>query len=270
MKLLYRAVMLIGLLSFPSCVHGKKNLRKHKNTYLENVKLNFEAGEKALANNDYDKAITHFQFVRSNYPFSKYAALSDLRTADVKFAQKKWIDAAAAYEVFIRLHPRHEKAIYSSYRLGVSYFNAVPRDFFLFPPATSRDQSFTKEALRALERFILQFPYSEYTFDAIEKRGLLFSYLAQHNQHIAKYYVCRKRYLAAINRYLLVNDLYPETKESAESLFLAAEIYRQQLENRKKAMELYEKIIEEKKGSPYAEQGKIKLKELTSDENKNL
>src|SRR5580658_10840032 len=105
----------------PSCTGLKKNLRENS-SYLENTKLNFEAGEEALRKEEFDKAIAFFQFVKSKYPFSMYAALSDLRIADTKFAQKKWLDAASAYEVFIRLHPRHEEVGYASFKVGSSYF----------------------------------------------------------------------------------------------------------------------------------------------------
>lgn len=259
------AVTLGLFLSLASCTSGKKSLREHKGSYLESVKLNFEAGEEALKNAEYDKAITYFQFVRSKYPFSKYASLSDLKIADAKFAQKKWLDAASAYEVFIRLHPRHEDVALASYRVGISYFHAVPSDFFLLPPATSRDQSFTKEALAAIERFILQFPNSEHVPDAKVKRALLFSYLAKHNQDIAAYYLRRGRYLAAVNRHLMVENLYPETEESAESLFLAAEILRSDLKEPDRAIELYARIVEEKKNSPYLEKAQIKLGQLLEE-----
>src|SRR5260370_14421917 len=96
----------------PACAGGKASLREHKGSYLESVKLNFEAGEEMLQKQEFDKAIAYFQFVRSKYPFSKYAALSDLKIAETKYAQKKWLDAASAYEIFIRLHPRHEEVPY--------------------------------------------------------------------------------------------------------------------------------------------------------------
>lgn len=255
---------IVLLLLYLGCAGGKQSLKHHKGSYLESVRLNFQAGEEALKDEEYDKAITYFQFVRSKYPFSKYAALSDLKIADAKFAQKKWLDSASAYEVFIRLHPRHEEGAYAAYRVGVSYFHALPSDFFLLPPSTSRDQSFTKEALAAIERFIIQYPNSEYVADAKEKQALLFSYLAKHNQHIADYYQRRKRYQAAIDRHLLVESLYPETKESAESLFKAAELVKEHMKDIDLAIELYKRIVEEKPDSPYKEKAQVELERLQS------
>ncbi len=256
------SLLLFLLLPWFSCVSGKKNLREHKGSYLESVKLNYDAGEEALKKEEYDKAISYFQFVRSKYPFSKYAALSDLRIADVKFLQKKWLDAASAYQVFIRLHPRHEDVGYASYRVGISYFHAVPTDFFLLPPSASRDQSFTKEALSAIEQFILQFPNSQYIPDAVEKRKLLFSYLAKHNEFIAAYYLRRGRYQAAVDRYLAIDELYPETKESEAALFLAGQILETKLKDVDKAIEVYSKIVQEKPESIYYAKVREELERL--------
>lgn len=250
------------LVMTPSCSSSKKNLRDYKGSYLESVRLNFEAGEEALKEGEYDKAVTYFQFVRSKYPFSQYAALSDLKIADTKFVQKKWLDAASAYEVFIRLHPRHEQVGYASYRVGASYFHAVPTDFFLLPKATSRDQSFTKDAVAALDRFLLQFPDSEYAPDAKAKRELLFSYLAQHHQHVAQYYEKRGRYQAAVDRYLSVEDAYPETKESIESLFNAAELLRTELKDFDAAFELYSRIVMSKPESPFTAKAQQQLDKM--------
>lgn len=252
----------MSLLFLPACTSNKASLREHKGSYLESVKLNFEAGEDLLKKQEYDKAIAYFQFVRSKYPFSQYVALSDLRIADVKYAQKKWLDAASAYEIFIRLHPRHEEVAFASFRLGSSYFHAVPSDFFLWPRSSSRDQSFTKEALSAVERFIYAFPDSEHMAEAARMRAELFSKLAQANLNIAAYYKRRNRFEAALARYLSVNELYPEAKEAAESLFKAARIAQHDLKDLQRAAEIYGQIIEQKAESSFAEQAQKELEKL--------
>ena len=247
-----------------SCVSSKASLREHKGSYLESVKLNFEAGEDLFKKQDYEKAIAYFQFVRSKYPFSQYVALSDLRIADVKYAQKKWLDAASAYEIFIRLHPRHEEVAFATFRLGSSYFYAIPGDFFLWPSSSSRDQSFTKEALSAIERFIYAFPESKHLEEANKMRAALFSKLAQSNLHIAAYYQRRNRHEAALARYLSVNNLYPESKEAALSLFKAARIAQHDLKEPERAAEIYNQIIEQKADSSFVEDARKELENYKS------
>ncbi len=261
-KQLFILVLLSGF--FSSCA-SKNSLRGHKGSYLESVKLNFDAGEAALKNEEYDKAMSYFQFVRSKYPFSKYAALSDLKIADTKFSQKKWLDAASAYEIFVRLHPRHEEVPYASYRIGISYFHAVPSDFFILPSSTSRDQSSTKEALAALDRFLLQFPHSPYVNEAVEKQKILFSYLAKHSLHIADYYQRRGKYEPALTRLLSVEEEYPATEESAEALWLAALLLEKKMNDKERALSLYQEIVTEKASSRYAAQAQKRLDEVSKE-----
>lgn len=258
----FRLIALGIILSLmPSCT-STNALRGHKGSYLESVKLNFDAGEEALKKAEYEKAIGYFQFVRSKYPFSKYASLSDLRIADAKYAQEKWLDAASAYEIFVRLHPRHEDVPYATYRIGISYFYAVPTDFFLLPSSTSRDQSFTKEALAALDRFLLSFPNSEHVQDALEKQKLLFSYLAQHNMHIADYYERRDKYEAAVGRFLSIEENYPNTEISAEALWRAAQVLENKIKDIERASVIYGQIIEQKAQSKFFEKAKERYEAL--------
>lgn len=263
MKLFFIPIFIVCCL-FSACA-GNKSLRDKKCSYLESVKLNFDAGEEALKAADYEKAITYFQFVRSKYPFSQYAALSDLKIADAKFDQKRWLDAASAYEVFIRLHPRHEQVSYASFRIGVSYFNAIPDDFFLLPASTSRDQTFTKDALAALDRFLVQFPASDYVAEAKKMRLKLYSKLARNSLEIAAYYSKRGCHQAAFERYASIENLYPESDESAEALFKAAEICRLYLNDEEQAAELYLRIINTKKDSPYIEQARAHFGKLHTE-----
>ncbi|HXW59916.1 MAG TPA: outer membrane protein assembly factor BamD, partial [Myxococcota bacterium] len=176
-----------------------------------------------------------------------------------KYQQKKWLDAAGAYEVFIRMHPRHEELAYASYRLGESYFYAVPTGFFLYPEPASREQTHSKEALAALERFILQFPQSDYVPDAKKKLAAIYAMLAKHDSLIADYYKRRGRYEAAIARYERVNELYPETDESAEALFQAAQIAKDNLKDEDRALSLLNQIVEQKPTSPYAKKAREML-----------
>jgi outer membrane protein assembly factor BamD len=258
MKLVY--IFILCLLS--ACTSNKLNLRDHKGTYSESVKVNFEAGEAYLKKDDFDKAIAYFQFVRSKYPFSQYASLSDLRIADTKYAQKKWLDAAAGYEIFIRLHPRHDQVCYASFKLSSSYFHAIPSDSFLWPHSSTRDQSFTKEALSAVEQHIFQFSDSAHMAEAQKMRGEILSKLAKAAQQVGAYYHRRKRYEAAVARYLSVHELYPEAKESAESLFKAAQILEYDLKNKERALEIYDRLINLQHDNSYAQEAQKRVLKL--------
>ncbi len=66
---------------------------------------NYQAGQELLKDGSYPEAQKFFDYVRTKFPFSKYAALADLRLADAKFAQGQFAEAAEAYKQFVQLHP---------------------------------------------------------------------------------------------------------------------------------------------------------------------
>lgn len=186
-----------------------------KDSYLDTVKLTYEAGEKALKDEVYEDAIKNFEEVRTKYPYSKYAALSDLRLADTYFAQEKWLEAADAYDFYVRFHPRHEQNAYAWFQIAKSYYNAMPTDFFLFPKSYVKDQTATEEALDAVQRYLIEYPLDKLAPEAEKMRIYLRSQLALRDLHVAQYYWKRKKTKGALARFEHVAQQYADTPAGA-------------------------------------------------------
>lgn len=226
---------------------------ENKDSYLASAQKNFDAGVKLLADEHYEEAISYFDHVRSKFPYSQFAALSDLRIADAYFAQQKWTLSADSYDVFIKLHPRHPEAEFATYQLAKSYLAAVPSDFFLFPKSYTRDQKASKDALAAAEVLLERFPGSKYREEiGLIKAGIL-EKLALHDMKVASFYEARKRWLGACNRFERVVELYPQTSSAAEALYRSATIALTYLQDSEKAKQLFAKLKENYKDSSYAE-----------------
>lgn len=184
-------------------------------SYLDTVRLTYEAGEKALKNENYEDAIRSFEEVRTKYPYSKYAALSDLKLADTYFAQEKWLEAADAYDFYVRFHPRHEQNAYAWFQIAKSYFHAIPSDFFLFPKSYMKDQTATREALEAVNRYLAEYPGDKNSEEAEKMRIHLRSQLAQRDLHVAEYYAKRNKIKGAQARFEHLAKQYAETPAGA-------------------------------------------------------
>lgn len=220
-----------------------ESLKNKKGNYLETVQINFNAGEQAFAQKDYDKAMEYFQFVKSNYYFSEYASLSDLRIADAKFAQEKWLEAALAYEIFIRLHPRHKEVNQAYYKVGISYFNAIPKDNFFLPKAITKDQTATYKAIEAFELFLQLGLNNPWTDDVNNKIIQAKTYIADHEKDIADFYKKVSNYEAAAKQYEEVATKYPLAIKEAECLYQAAVIYEKKLKDPAKAQDIYKSLL---------------------------
>jgi outer membrane protein assembly factor BamD len=64
------------------------------------------------------------------------------------------VEASAAYEEFRKLHPLNEKAAYALYRLSLSNYHQII--------GIDTEQTPVKNAVSAMEKFLVQYPGSEY------------------------------------------------------------------------------------------------------------
>ncbi len=208
-----RVTLFLPFLLLASCSTTKT--AQKPDTYLDTVKQTYEAGEKALKDEAFEEAIKNFEEVRTKYPYSKYAALSDLKLADAYFVQEKWLEAADAYDFYIRFHPRHEQNAYAWFQIAKSYYHAIPRDFFLFPKSYVKDQTATQEALDAVSRYLAEYPGDKNAEEAQKMRINLRSQLALRDLHIAQYYVKRNKLKGALARFEHVVKLYGDTPAGA-------------------------------------------------------
>src|SRR5436305_4595321 len=72
----------------------------------------FKDAESDIQSDHYQIAVEKLRSIKNKFPYSKYALDAQLRIADVYFLEESYAEAAAAYETFKDLHPKHEKAGY--------------------------------------------------------------------------------------------------------------------------------------------------------------
>lgn len=186
---------------------------------------NYQAGEELLKDGSYPEAQKFFEYVRTKFPFSKYAALADLRLADARFSQGKFAEAADAYAQFVQLHPSHEEVDYAEFRIGESYLKDAPSEFALFPPAHEKDLRQVKKASEALHKFVEKRPASKRVPDAKKLIAVADGRLAANEWYVAEFYFKRGRWAGAAGRYEALVDRYPGSKHESEALLKAARSY---------------------------------------------
>jgi len=88
-----------------------------------------------------------------------------------------------------------------------------------------RDQTDTEQALTALQDVVQRFPNSEYARDAQLKVDLTLDHLAGKEMEVGRYYLTRRDYIGAINRFKVVVERYQRTSQIAEALERLTEAY---------------------------------------------
>ena len=138
-----------------SLVHCQSVSEIRLDDYQESARRNFQAGMIEFLDMDLEDASFYFRIVSSKYSVSKYAALAELRLADIDFLNDKYIEAAQAYARFNKSRPTHDCADYAVYRSGQCHLMQVTEDWWFMPPAAERDQQITEQAFDTLRRFLI-------------------------------------------------------------------------------------------------------------------
>lgn len=195
-------------------------------SYAGTARYEYQLGVEALEDDDYVGAMNNFTAVKNKFPYSQYAALAELRIADTWYAQDKYLQAVDAYRQFVQGRPNHQDVPYALWRIGVAYYDQMPSDFFLLPPAHEKDQAATKDALRALEHYVERFPQHDSVPDAREKISQCRRELARHEMYVANFYLRHDRPVSARGRLEgLVSD-YPDLADMwARAGALLVEVY---------------------------------------------
>lgn len=239
------ALLLSAPLALGACTAFETNLQDTEVSYQETARQNFESGEQAFADERYNEAIKFFEHVKNKFPYSKYASLAELRIADAHFAREKWLEAADAYRMFVRFHPRHEQAGFATFRVAKAYYEAMSDDVFLFPPTREMDQTATRDAISAFDEYLARFPKGENVDEAKELRTNARTRLAEHDLYAAEFYEQRNKWQGAAWRYVRVADEYKETELAPDALLKAAEIHEERLDKKDEAKALYQRLLQD-------------------------
>jgi outer membrane protein assembly factor BamD len=230
-------------------------------TYGETARANYEKGMRELKDENYAEAIKYFSYVKSKFPFSRYATLAELRVGDTFFAQEKYLEAIDAYKLFAKFHPTHEEVLngYVLYRICKGYVEQIPSDWFLVPPSYEKDQAATRDAMRELVNFIKSYPTSPYLEKGKELYRKCLRKLADHELYVARFYLDRDKPKAAILRLETLLHRYPDAGVDPEVMLLLGQTYLK-LEQKEKARETFAGLVQKYPNDAYAAKAKLYLR----------
>lgn len=182
---------------------------------------------KAMNAREWERAIGLLQKLEARFPYGRYAQQAQL---DVAYANWKFDEQAAAIAAvnrFIRLYPNHQALDYAYYLKGRINFKESQGllAFLADPDLAERDPRAAREAFAAFREVVTRFPESKYAEDSAARMRYLVNVLARHEVHVARYYMKRGAYLAAVNRAQTVLSTYPQTPAVEEALFIMTRAY---------------------------------------------
>jgi outer membrane protein assembly factor BamD len=115
------------------------------------------------------------------------------------------------------LHPGSPDAAYAQFLIAASHYDQISD--------ITRDQTRTEKAIAALEEVVRKYPTSEYSVSAKAKLEAARDQLAGREMNVGRYYMQKRNYTAAINRFKLVVTQYQTTRHVEEALARLTEAY---------------------------------------------
>ena len=166
---------------------------------------------------DLRTAAKRFEEVDRQHPYSDWARRSLIMSAYTYYQAGMYEESITTSRRYIQLHPGSPDAAYAQYLIGSCYFDQI-RD-------VTRDQDRTERAMAAFEEVVRKYPSSEYAVSAKRKIDVGRDQLAAREMMVGRYYMERRDYSGAINRFKIVVTRYQTTRHVEESLLRLTEAY---------------------------------------------
>ena len=207
---------LIFLITACSKKTDNESLIKEKSLELQVLEA-YEEGKESLEKGDVLFAAKKFNEAEILFPQSIWAPKSALMAAYSYYIQDYYGDAIAELERFIRVYPNHKNLDYVYYLLAISYYEQIVDE--------KKDLQSIINAKKTFTIVIDKFPNTEYALDAEFKIDLINDILAAKEMYVGRYYVDKKKWIPAINRFREVVDKYETTIYVEEALYRLVEVH---------------------------------------------
>jgi outer membrane protein assembly factor BamD len=166
---------------------------------------------------EYKSAAKKFEEVDRQHPYSDWARKSLIMSAYAYYEDGNYDESINAAKRYVTLHPGSPDAAYAQFLIGSSYFDRIPD--------ISRDQDRTEKAVAELQEVVRKYPNTEYAISAKKKIDIARDQLAGKEVDIGRWYMQKKDYTGAINRFKVVVTRYQTTRHVEEALMRLTEAY---------------------------------------------
>ena len=187
----------------------------------------YDSSQTRMKSGNFSSAIASLETLESRFPFGRYAEQAQAELIYAYYMNYEFEAARSSAERFINLHPRHPHSAYAYYLRGLSAFTDDSGLFsrYFESDLSRRDIEPAKRSFDDLSDFLSRYPDSAYAAHAKQRMIYLRNILAQHELHVANFYMNRKAYVAAISRPRYVVEHMPSTPQTPEALSILVRAY---------------------------------------------
>ena len=218
MNIFLRLLFVILLIFLYSCSKKEEKISiiKEKEINLQMVDA-YKEGVKAFEEGDALFAAKKFNEAEILFPQSEWAPRSILMAAYAYYSQDYYFDAISELERFIKKYPQHERLNYAHFLLAICYYEQIVDEKKDLGPLVNAQEEF---------KFVVNnYPESDFALDSKFKLDLINDVLASKEIFLGRYYMKKQKWIAAINRFKEVVEVYDTTVYVEEALHRLVEIH---------------------------------------------
>jgi outer membrane protein assembly factor BamD len=195
------------MIAFVGGCAGRKKRKAELNeiSYLP-APEQYQAALELLSKRELRRAKTVLQRMQYTKPEERAEVepLARLAMADANFYGRggfALIDSRSLYQDFVTLYGDHSHAPYAQFQTGMCSFKQVINP--------SRDQTRTRQAISELREVERRYPASNFSAAAHLMARRAEDYLAEHEFMVGRFYLKKKAYAAAVERFRAALEQYP-------------------------------------------------------------
>mgnify|MGYP001159926697 FL=1 len=209
-------IFLLLLQSCSSTPEKVESIIEEKDLDLQMIAA-YREGMDALKKGDVYFAAKKFNEAELLYPQSEWAAKAVLMASYGYYTQAYYKSAVSELDRFIIKYPKDPNLDYAYYLIAMCHYESIVDEKKDLKPLLYARDSFNL--------VIEKFPLTDFAIDAKYKLGLINDLLAAKEMYIARHYIKKEKWIAAVNRLKVIVEDYDTTIYIEEALHRLVEIH---------------------------------------------
>ena len=212
------SLIIFSLIFFYSCSKKTENIKVIKETdqKIEMISA-YEKGMDLFEIGDYFASSKKFLEAEILFPQSEWAPKSVLMASYSYYMQSYYSLAIENIKRYLKTYPYDKNKAYAHYLLAICYYEIIEGEKKDLAPLLLSKKEFNF--------VIINFPNTDYAYDAKFKIDLINDILAAKEVYIGRHYIKKKKWIPALNRFKNVLNEYETTIHVEEAIHRLVEIY---------------------------------------------
>tara|TARA_B110000259_G_scaffold115229_1_gene131240 strand:+ start:3860 stop:4699 length:840 start_codon:yes stop_codon:yes gene_type:complete len=215
-----KIIIIFSFFILNSCSNNNQKVPEDiiQNNNIEDQMIKaYNEGVKALKTGDATYASKKFNEAELLFPQSEWAPKASLMSAYAFWSQQYYSSSIDELKRFLKLYSNNQNLDYAYYLLGMCYYDSIQGE--------KKDLKHLLESKKYFETLIEKFPNTDYSLDARYKLKLISNILAAKELYIARHYIKKQKWIAAINRLKTIVNNYDTTVYIEEALHRLVEVH---------------------------------------------